>query len=154
MTFKEKVQSMTGKQILKAMIDGLEKPWVEVNMCTFGNTRKVSSWKTLFIPREKCFGCAATNAICQISGKVFPLDKIYTSNARAGFLHIDQGFLDTFESAIDDLRCGKVQSYNFCVEQIDVGLLPSPVSPLPLLDTETWKDNIQEYKDYHNSIPD
>ena len=39
MTFKQKVQSMTAKEIIMAMVEGLKNPVVKVDTGTFGEER-------------------------------------------------------------------------------------------------------------------
>lgn len=69
MNFKQKVQSMTAKEIIMAMVESLiPPPLIKVDMGTFGTTEitkpatKFLGW-TLRKAESICFGCAATNTI-------------------------------------------------------------------------------------------
>lgn len=57
MNFKETVQKMTIKEIILAMVNGLKKEHVKVDFNYFGYVA----------PNGICYGCAATNAICEIT---------------------------------------------------------------------------------------
>lgn len=106
MTFKEKVQSMTAKEIIMAMVEALtHPPIINVNMKTFGEVDE----------KGVCFGCAATNTVCQISGMVFTKDNITNRLRRSTFIDGNEegcSFLYTFENAIDALRLGRISTYN------------------------------------------
>lgn len=115
MTFEEKVKSMTAKEIIMAMVDSLtHPPIINIDMSSFGDSRVVDrKFLGIKIGKKKvCFGCAATNTICQISGKKFTTENINTRNLRAEFINTDYEFLNAFETAIDDLRSGYIESYN------------------------------------------
>ena len=56
--FKEKVQAMSAKEIIMAMVEGLRNPVTKIHMGTYGK-----------VEGDVCYGCAATNAICKI-GKI------------------------------------------------------------------------------------
>lgn len=151
MTFEEKVKSMTGKQILQAMIDGLNKPWVTVNMDTYGDVDTVRYGFLKLRKKRVCFGCAATNTICEINKTIFPIDEINTVGRRAGFIESDIDFLYDFERALDYLRQGDVPGYNSYVRDIDVAQIPV-LSALPLLTTENYKYNLTHYQNYCDAI--
>lgn len=115
MTFEEKVRSMTAKEIIMAMVDSLtHPPIVNIDMSTYGYYGFIDR-KFLGIKLGKkkvCFGCAATNTICQISGKKFTPNLIAIRSKRAEFINSDRTFLLNFEEAINSLRCGYVSGYN------------------------------------------
>lgn len=50
----KKIESFS--HFIQLMIDGLKKPWVEVDMGTYGEKRG-----------KICYGCAATNALCELN---------------------------------------------------------------------------------------
>lgn len=151
LTFEEKIKTMTGKEIVMAMVEGLQDPCVVVDMGTFGETRE-----------GICFGCAATNAVCRITG-IKPLDLEDTGweqNAKVFKVQSAQT-LKTFEYAIDSLRKGHVtgndfliQGYNYYAGQIGMAQLPTPTTTLPRLSTEDYQENLQAYIDYANSLTD
>ena len=93
--FEQIVKSMTAKQIIMAMVDGLRKPSCKIDMSTFGSVRG-----------GICFGCAATNTI----SKICEIDYLDVSTAVQ--LGNATDFLIRFECAIDQLRCGNVYDYN------------------------------------------
>ena len=108
-------------------------PIIEIDMNTFGESRTVPNnvfnkthlfKNTLFqlkLPtKEICFGCAATNSICRISGKTFNKNNIFSVQTRAEFIGTDKNFLKTFEEAIDNLRYGRLNSYNMLADKIGI----------------------------------
>jgi hypothetical protein len=102
-SFEEIVRGMSAKEIILAMVNGLKKKHVQINMLYFG--RYDFGTKT-------CFGCAATNTICEITGIKFVDAKIGTINSRASVVNSGFDFLDAFEAAIDSLRRGYITTYN------------------------------------------
>jgi len=116
MTFEEKVKSMKASEIIMAMVEALtHPPIININMSTFGRcqitTKRV--FFGLFSKKKKiCFGCAATNTICQISGLTFHDERIENLEGRAQFIKTDKNFLTEFEQAIDSLRDCSVRGYN------------------------------------------
>lgn len=116
MTFEEKVKSMKASEIIMAMVTALtHPPIINIDMSIYGECRDVEKtylFGLIKIRRKVCFGCAATNTICQISGKTFKGNEIDTFISRARFLGSDRGFLEQFETSINDLRCGWPADYN------------------------------------------
>lgn len=148
MKFKEKVQSMTFKQILGSMIDGLENRHVVVNMRNFGSFNVKDNF---------CQGCAATNAICEIFGGPIPGDSIDTLYRRAEYVGCESDiFLAAFEGGIDFLRLGNLQGYNKMSENYSFAKCPDDFSGilLPRLENDNWEDDLWKYKRFHDSIPD
>ncbi len=107
MNFKEKVQSMTAKEIILAMVEGLRNPTVKVDMNEFGGVND----------KGICYGCAATNIICKITGKKFTKNNIENRERRSDFINTDFDFLEAFENAIDFLRMGDLDNYNKKAEE-------------------------------------
>lgn len=147
MTFKEKVQAMTGKEILGAMIAGLQKEWVKVDMTTFGEAKY-----------GICYGCAATNAVFEITGVPVNEDAFYDGKAiingvRPEYIGTEIGFLEIFEKAVDKLRCGHIDGYNEEASRGIFAQLSLPEIPLPYLTTEYWRENLKYYIDYYNALP-
>jgi len=140
-SFKDKVRSMTGKEIVMAMVNGLLHEHYEVSMTSFGHTNN-----------GICYGCAATHCITEISGIKFGRDIIRMREDRAIAINVDYEFLHIFEDVIDDLRTGRIDAYNSKVEAIGIVKLNSPSKPLPYLKTSTWKYDIQDYIDYANTL--
>ena len=106
LTFEEKVRKMSAKAIILAMVKSLTiPPLIAIDMGTFGSVKRRGGKKI-------CYGCAATNTICQISGKVFDSENIQWSSRRANFVNANEWFLIDFEEAIDNLRIGDITRYN------------------------------------------
>lgn len=100
-TFRQQILSMTAGEIIMAMVKGLEKPVTKINMATFGYS---------FV--STCYGCAATNTICKISGIKFTSLNINYRNYRARAVNSTENFLELFELAINELRTGDIRNYN------------------------------------------
>ena len=134
-TFEEKVRAMSAKQIIMAMVNGLKHPKVEIDMTTFGTKH-----------RGICYGCAATNVVCKISGKTFTSDNIVFTTDRAKLINSNLHFLDSFEMAIDNLRSGSISGYNYIAERNDFALIKYNINTeLPCLHTHDYKDNLKPY---------
>lgn len=156
MTFEEKARSMRMSEIVTAMVEGLEKPAIKIDMNYFGVVRTVSSFFGL-LKKETCFGCAATNIICKISNKVFTKGNIRTTSTRADFIDSEDSFLILFESAIDELRKGNINNYNVQALKIKIALVPDDVRTLyfrtlPILRTDYTKEHLQTYRDFAVSL--
>lgn len=111
-SFEEIVRAMSAKDIIMAMVNGLKNPSTKINMCTFGYS-KHNFFTFGFGLKPICHGCAATNAICQIAGIKFTPDNIAETYTRATAINSSITFLNVFERAIDELRKGNIQQYNF-----------------------------------------
>lgn len=135
MNFKEKVQAMTARQIIEAMIDGLERPVVEVDMASYGH-----------VDRKTCFGCAATNAVCKIANFTPDVGNIYELGFAIDIENAD--FVDDFESAINDLRRGYLCGYNYYALNRGFAAIAPPKhnTPLPFLNTENYLENLEPYR--------
>ena len=90
MNFEETVRAMSMKEIIMAMVNGLRNPHVKVVMSSFGHMKD-----------GICFGCAATNTVCEITGKTYDEGVIEYATDRAKFMNCTYIFLHKFESAID-----------------------------------------------------
>lgn len=113
--FKETVQGMSAGEIIMAMVNGLKKPYLNIAMYTFGQVDYDEEDEKA---PPKCFGCAATNAICNIIDQPIPAEYLGNRESRREFLHINSSeenqrlFLSHFENSIDSLRHGDIQGYN------------------------------------------
>lgn len=136
MTFEEKVKSMTFKQIVLAMVAGLRKRWVGVDMGIYGG----------MTDDGVCYGCAATNTICQIHGKAFTPAAINSYYARAAFVGSDSTFLCNFEDAIDCLRCGLHLPYNIRAGGIGLAQAPADYCPGSALTTDFTEADLQSWE--------
>ena len=146
-SFKETVQAMTGKDIVMAMVNGLRKKHVEINMGTFGC--KVNG---------VCYGCAATNTICEIIGRVPELGDWDTEEIRIIRTNSvdanDTVFVHRFESAIDFLRSGMILSYNNIANKENFASFPSSRVSLPSLENDFTEKELQAYERFANSLED
>lgn len=145
-TFEEKLKSMTAKDVVLAMVEGLEKEWVQVDMSTYGESTG-----------SVCFGCAATNTICQINGAAFNADHIDDVQDRADFVHGNIEVVNWFEAAINSLREGDIEGYNFWVKgaklyNLEIPYYDNSSVDLPYLRTGDYRENLQAYRDFANLL--
>ena len=126
--FKEKLQSMTIKNIVLMVIDAVENPVVTLNFDTFGK-----------VINGVCCGCAATNSLCKMSAKVFDNNSI---EKRAAFIDIkNMTLVSAFESSIDDLRNIDFYWYNYLADKYNYAQLPINLKHnLVVLNNESIKD--------------
>lgn len=145
----ERFKYMTGiSDIVDAMVKGLQREWVEVNMMTFGHSRG-----------GVCFGCAATNTLCQIMGEPFTLEDI-DDEGRARKFNYNIAFIDfsNFETSIDQLRRGNTSDFLGLLrrcEHLFSFRLPShkdidPPFELPALSSGSWKEGLRWYEKYRD----
>ena len=134
--------------IVDTMIKGLKKEWVKVDMASYGYSEK-----------GVCFGCAATNTLCELTQESFTEYNI-EEDARGKALFITYAELDSFERAINELRQGHADF--FLSHLYDIGHLLSFSLPnimaieynkhLPLLTTITYNDYLHHYEDYRDFL--
>ena len=134
--------------IVDTMIKGLKKEWVQINMGAFGE-----------VVNGVCFGCAATNTLCELMQEPFTENSIVESQRR-GKIGVNESELDNFEAAIDALRCGDTDNFlsslwdikhlfNFsltCLEDIEYD------KRLPELTTDNYKENLHYYEAYRDFL--
>jgi len=137
--------------IVDTMIRGLKKEWVKVDMKSFGT-----------VVDDVCFGCAATNTLCELMQEQFTNTQISSPLTRYSKFNggITEDELVSFEGAIDHLRLGNIQS--FLNRLIDVGHLfnfeipeyyeTAPDTDLPVLRTDDWKENLHFYEEYRDFL--
>lgn len=141
MTFKETVLAMSAKDIIMNMVEGLRHPSLKVRMNMFGQ-----------VIDGVCFGCAATNAVCQISGKTFTEGNIVNRLDRSIFIEVDYEFLSNFEEAMDRLRCGLIHNYNYIAKIIGLATISnSLIFLLPHLYDDYTDEELQIYMHLANS---
>lgn len=135
-SFKEKVQSMTAKEIIQSMIDGLKAKHIRINMNTFGDFHN-----------NECFGCAATNTVCEISNQKFTLFNISNIDKRSRFLSVDSEFLRNFEYAINELRLGNIIGYNQIAKRSRFATIKADkYYYLPTLTSKNWQSDLVHYQ--------
>lgn len=140
-TFAKTVQSMSAKEIILAMVEGLEKPYTDkVSMHTFG----------CIDYNNICIGCAATNTICRIYNKK-PIretkDTPYMGILDVkGVLKVDSEFLDLFENSINALRLSDTEMYNFYAEALGIAKIIKNKLNLPALSNSYTMEDLYEYR--------
>ena len=137
MAFEQKVRNMTAKEIIMAMVNGLKKQHVNVDMLSFGHEQD-----------GICFGCAATNAACEISGKNYGSGDIHGKELRSIHMGCSRRFLSDFEMAIDELRKGNVFLFNHYARRIGIATIKIKVLnfELPRLNTDNYLENLHYYE--------
>jgi len=144
-SFEDVVRSMSAREIIMAMVDGLKNPAVKVNMMTFGASEYDQNDKLV------CYGCAATNAICHITKVTFTPKTIGSTHWRSKILNTTDVFLEAFENAIDHLRSGGIGDYNDLAAWHGFALIKNiPVDDLPCLFTGTYMNDLGAYEKLAN----
>jgi hypothetical protein len=140
--------------IIFAMIHGLKKEWVEVDMDTFGSVTD----------DEVCFGCAATNTLCQLMDKPFTVDNIIGLHERAKEVNfgISTHTLRRFEVSIDNLRTGCIITFllylssledeiGFVIEEEKIKSICMEFN-LPELENSNYKTNLIYYEQLASAL--
>lgn len=134
--------------IVDAMVGGLKREWVNVRMYSFGHAHE-----------SICYGCAATNTLCQLMGEPFHADNISSAQSRADQFNyqITRGELNLFEYAIDSLRQGELYqalhnlnqiSYLFSFKMPELKDIRPPFH-LPVLGGgDNWRGYLHIYEEY------
>lgn len=145
-TFEEKVKSMTAKEIIMAMVKGLKRPKVEVDMDDYGYYRTEQDGTKV------CCGCAATNTVCRIAEIKFTPETVSEVSRRAEAVKSDYDFFSDFEYAIDDLRRGWIKSYNLSADALGIAEITNHKNlELPELETNNYKENLHYYEALANA---
>lgn len=150
-TFEEKVRSMTAKEIIMAMVDSLTPPsLIKIEMNSFGYYR---SWRGIFsfLKKPVCYGCAATNTICKISGVTFTHENITDRLSRALAVKSTSDFIELFEEAIDDLRKGDIREYNNRARKGRFATINDSGRYLPHLNSDYSESQLESYAQLANS---
>jgi hypothetical protein len=114
-----KLRSLTTKEVIMAMVEGLENPKTKIDMFTYGE-----------VMGGVCYGCAATNAICRI----FDIDKPeeYFVPCNGGFENTPltkiekRDDISNFELAVDSLRMGYLDKCNFNLKRLGIVPIVNP----------------------------
>lgn len=135
---ERKIKSMTAKEIIMAMVDGLMNPVTKIHMNTFG-----------LYDNGICYGCAATNAICSI-GMLDPEEELLSISGPKYRKY--SGLISGFEDAIDELRNGHINSYNHFAQEYGFATIIESTE-LPEIDNDNYQDPkvIQAYIDLANA---
>jgi|TARA_R110000868_G_scaffold74337_13_gene215017 hypothetical protein len=155
MTFKEQVQKLSAKEIVMSMVNGLRNPAVKVRMETYGDSLPIKSLFGL-VTKEVCIGCAATNTICNLTKVKFTPKSIknrsYTIEEHLGngkiYEDLDGAciFLAEFETAIDFLRQGSINSYNDIASSNGFAKIKWGSKELPYLGNDDFKMFLGAYE--------
>lgn len=140
--------------IVDVMVRGLEREWVRVNMGTFGSIGE-KTYLFGLVKKDVCVGCAATNFLCELMQKPFSIKNIEDPDTRADQFSdvLPRDTVVNFESAIDALRTGSISCFLDrvrCLQPVLNFKIPFSLPDffLPVLRTETWKENLSIYADY------
>jgi hypothetical protein len=146
--------------IVQAMVDGVKKEWVNIDMKSFGHSKTRS---ILGINMgEKCYGCAATNTLCELMEERFKPRDINSADKRA--IKVNYGIttleLLAFENAIDYLRSGEIRwclrglhelesKFNFAIPDHDLSIFNAY---LPKLHNDNYKQDLKYYQEYADKL--
>lgn len=143
------IKSMS--DVVDIMIRGLKREWVNVHMGSYGG------YKT---DRVTCFGCAATNTLCEIMQEPFSPENIVGAVGRSKKFNfgISSQDLRIFEEGIDLLRRSNIEGFFACFSDIShlFGFqFPTldqiiPDFALPYLGTDNWRERLPEYEKYRD----
>lgn len=119
-----KIRSLTPKQVIMSMVEGLKNPKTKISMSTFG-----------YQEGGVCYGCAATNTLCQIFDIQNPVGwlPVVNDSEVLDSCSITPGFrlsapklyeitedIRLFEYAVDYLRRGDLLFANFSLSKLDI----------------------------------
>lgn len=135
LSLTEKIKSMTAKEHIMNMVEGLRNPMTVINMDTFGEKDKDGV----------CFGCAATNSICRLAGST----DVFFSDWVAGlwlFRKSIAPIILAYEDCIDALRKGDVNRYNEIATDINIATIEEVESIyLPELTNGYTEEELLQY---------
>lgn len=147
--FETRIKTMKASELVMAMVEGLRKPRLEVNMGAFGATIR----RYPDIPEKPdviCVGCAASNAICEIAGRTYKPAEVGLRWDRAGALGVSEDALYNVEYGFNQLRLGKMESAGFYFQAAGMKAELGAYYPgkLPTLDTVNYKARLKYYATY------
>jgi len=144
----QKIKNLTPKEMILTMVRGLRSRHTKIRMNTFGFKDSDGL----------CFGCAATNTLCELGADPsdLPLEAISGMGFGTGFGGSDY-FIDDFEQLVDTLRRGFKDSkgavfFNDIRATGDLGHLKLTnlemleSDPLPELDDDYTEEDLQAYE--------
>ncbi len=132
---EKKIKSMSAHDIIMAMVEGLRKPRTEIDMGTFGKMEE-----------GICFGCAATNAVLHIM-EAKEEEEIKDHIRAFPDYRLCPPFVTHFESAMDYLRRGRVDDYNYFTAKLGIAqITPMPGQELPRLGNDYTEAQLKEYE--------
>ena len=133
---KEKIKTLGPRKTVLAMVNGLRREWVHINMSTFGIKGLDENYNTV------SYGCAATNAVCEILQTTIPPD--FIEYRQHEYLDVSGKELKDVLFMFDLLRTGIIKEYDFL-------RIPKPIwTKLPALTNDNYKTKIDIYEKWAN----
>lgn len=146
MKFEEKVKSMTAREIINLMIESLRNPVIKIDMDTFGAIVKEPVFFGLF-SKKICYGCAATNLMCNIAGVKLDEHNINSIDKKSKKIDSGELFMRRFEMSIDELRKGNIANYNYSARLAGMPLiLEDQTVALPYLNSSYTEKDLEAYE--------
>ena len=136
MTTLEKLQSLKPHEIVETMIRGLENAWVNVGLGTTGLSN-----------RGRMYGGASTNFCCEIMGRAFEPKEISYCLNRSWSTGLSEEDQNVLERAIDLLSRGNTWLCNLHLKSLNMAPIENILN-LPELKVQTWKKDLDKYKEY------
>lgn len=138
---EQKIKRLKPSQILNYMIKGLENPFTQIMMSTYGDVIKHKN-------RIICFGCAATNAICLLAE--IKTERKFAEACDTGLINTSNynSVLRYFEDAINQLRQGDIFWCNRKLEEYSKYRFPETNIELPYLGDDYTPEQLSLYKEY------
>lgn len=124
---KQKILSLSAKEIIMAMVEGLKNPKTKIDMSTYGT-----------VSQGICYGCAATNAIIHISNCT-------PEEGCVIYYKVSYDTIKAFELAINELRNCNIENYNFYAEENNFATIKKPDFDLPYLGNDYTLENLEPY---------
>jgi len=124
---EQKIRSLSAKEIIMAMVEGLKNPKTKIDMTTYGEVRS----------KGICYGCAATNAIIQLSD--------YTPKEACELYYKVNGVIVYFEMAINALRQGNIIYYNLISLDISLPQIKEPDFEVPYISSDYTQEDLEPY---------
>ncbi len=139
--FEKKVRRMKVSEIVQSMIAGLKKRHVKIQMNSFG-----------YVQDGVCYGCAATNSICEIMDHRMTPDEMGLLYGKG--VHSEYPFLWGFELAINGLRKGNIQLYNSNAEEVGIKKIPEIFIDeyLPYLNSNYTSSDLSIYQKFADKL--
>ncbi|MGK0464810.1 hypothetical protein [Clostridium sp.] len=160
-TIFSKLKSVS--EIVETMIRGLETQWMPVDMYDFSVIKEKTYFK--IFKKKVCYGCAATNALCELNQKPFNYKTTIDEGTRAIASDLDDDVIFAFEMAIENLRLGELDLFIYHLKKIDYVFnfeikkcssyslnKDGNAVYLPQLGTEDYKKKLPDYKIYAKNL--
>lgn len=109
-TLTELIRSMTAEEIILNMVKALTNPEIEIDMSSYGHTSYRFDQDEEEI--KVCVGCAATASLCRLRNGWYSKEDITLRRFPR-----EDVFLLNFEYAINELRKGDIETYNWFADK-------------------------------------